>query len=106
MARLIWRTLCWRTMEHVDPDTGEVTPVQNNLPGIDHVVDYRDKWALRRPGGTYITMQIKKVVSNSGEELILTNIEQELLEYNLSHPDHHIEYNDTGEPDAPQNQTD
>ncbi len=98
MARLIWRTLCWRTMEHVDPDTGEVTPVQNDLPGIDHVVDYRDKWALRRPGGTYITMQIKKVVSNSGEELILTNIEQELLEYNLSHPDHHIEYNDTGEP--------
>ena len=51
-------------------------------------------------------MQIKKVVSNSGEELILTNIEQELLEYNLSHPDHHIEYDDTGEPDAPQNQTD
>lgn len=106
MARLIWRTLCWRTMEHIDPETGEVTPVQSNVPGINHVIDYRDKWALRRPGGTYITMQIKKVVSNSGEELILTNIEQELLEYNLSHPDHHIEYNDTDEPDVPQNQTD
>lgn len=106
MARLIWRTLCWRTMEHADPDTGEVTLAQSNLPGIDHVIDYRDKWTLRRPQGTYITMQIKKVVSNSGEELVLTNIEQELLEYNLSHPDHHIEYNDTDEPDVPQNQTD
>lgn len=47
------------------------------------IIEPRDKWFSRRPGGTYLTQQIKHVLAGDDHNIKLTNIEQEQLEYNL-----------------------